>query len=68
MPMSPYERRLVHQYLQENFADLASESEAEGPDRHIVISFKGLPTQRPQGDDDEEYFAEGDGEGAPEGE
>src|ERR1700733_1429350 len=29
-PMTAYERRLVHQYLQENFADVASESEAQG--------------------------------------
>ncbi len=63
-PMSPYERRLVHQYLQENFADLASESEAEGPDRHIVISFRGLPAGSAHGDDGEDdYF-----EGTPDGE
>ncbi|MBN8662316.1 MAG: KH domain-containing protein [Candidatus Obscuribacter phosphatis] len=42
MPMTAYDRRLVHNYLQENFPDLASESEGEGEGRHIVISFKGL--------------------------
>jgi spoIIIJ-associated protein len=41
--MTPYERRIVHQYLQEHFTDLASESEGLGPDRHIVISFRGMP-------------------------
>jgi spoIIIJ-associated protein len=53
-PMSPYERRIVHQYLQDNFADLASESEGVGPDRHIIISFKGLPSDRAGGDDADE--------------
>ena len=42
-PMSPYERRLVHNYIQENFPELSSQSEGEGQDRHIVISFEGLP-------------------------
>lgn len=42
-PMSPYERRIVHKYLQENFEELASESEGEGQDRHIVITYRGLP-------------------------
>jgi spoIIIJ-associated protein len=55
-PMSPYERRLVHQYLQENFADLASESEAEGADRHIVISFKGMPSGSSEEDSEDDYF------------
>ncbi len=41
-PMSAYERRIVHKYLQENFQDLVSQSEGEGPDRHIVISFAGV--------------------------
>jgi hypothetical protein len=45
-PMSAYERRIVHQYLHEAFPDLASESEGEGPDRHIVISYRGLPDGR----------------------
>lgn len=42
-PASPYERRLIHNYLQENFPELSSQSEGQGPDRHIVISFEGLP-------------------------
>jgi len=55
LPMSPYDRRLVHQYLQEHFADLASESEGEGPERHIVISFKGLDSNSvAEADDDED--------------
>lgn len=53
-PMSPYERRIVHQYLQEHFADLASESEGEGPGRHIVISYRGLPDGEEHHSDDEE--------------
>jgi len=62
-PMSAYERRIVHQYLHEDFPDLASESEGEGPDRHIIISFRGMPTGKTkphseeEGDDD--FFAEG---------
>ncbi len=44
-PMNAYERRIVHQYLQENFADLVSQSEGDGLDRHIVITFRGLPDQ-----------------------
>ncbi len=45
-PMSSYERRIVHQYLQEEFPDLSSQSEGEGADRHIVISYSGLPEGR----------------------
>lgn len=63
-PMSPYERRLVHQYLQENFADLASESEAEGADRHIVISFKGMPSGGASEEDGEDDYFEGSSEEA----
>jgi spoIIIJ-associated protein len=64
LPMSPYERRIVHQYLQEDFPDLASESEGEGPDRHIVISYRGLPDGRKRGrasgdNEDEEFYASG---------
>ncbi|MBA3992251.1 MAG: RNA-binding protein [Cyanobacteria bacterium DS2.3.42] len=44
-PMSPYERRIVHKYLQENFEELASESEGEGQDRHIVITYRGIPEE-----------------------
>lgn len=44
-PMSPYERRIVHKYLQENFEELASESEGEGQDRHIVITYRGMPEE-----------------------
>lgn len=40
-PMSAYDRRLVHNYLQEEFPELASESDGEGQERHIVISYKG---------------------------
>lgn len=63
-PMSPYERRIVHQYLQEHFADLASESEGEGQDRHIVISYRGLPQEKGGGHEggEDEYFAEEEGE------
>ncbi len=41
-PMSPYDRRLVHNYLQENFPELSSDSEGDGENRHIVISYRGL--------------------------
>ncbi len=42
-PMSPFERRIVHQFLQSDFPDLVSESLGEGDDRHIVISYGGMP-------------------------
>ncbi|HIA54256.1 MAG TPA: KH domain-containing protein [Candidatus Melainabacteria bacterium] len=48
-PMSPYERRIVHKYLQENFEELASESEGEGQDRHIVITYRGIPEEGSEG-------------------
>lgn len=70
-PMSPYERRIVHKYLQENFEELASESEGEGQDRHIVITYRGMPEEGGGGkkkkesngkhkpaDDDDDYAAE----------
>jgi len=44
-PMSAFERRIVHNYLQENFPDLGSQSNGMGPDRHIVISYAGLPSE-----------------------
>ncbi len=50
-PMSPFERRIVHQFLQTDFLiqtdfpDLVSQSDGEGEDRHIVISYGGMPGQ-----------------------
>lgn len=44
-PMNPFERRIVHQFLQTDFPDLVSESHGEGEDRHIVISYGGMPGQ-----------------------
>jgi len=46
-PMKPYDRRLVHNYLQDNFPELSSDSEGDGEDRHIVISYKGLDEDAP---------------------
>jgi len=61
-PMTAYERRIVHQYLHEDFPDLASESEGEGPDRHIIISYRGISGGIGEGetgeDSDEEYFSQ----------
>lgn len=69
-PMSPYERRIVHKYLQENFEELASESEGEGQDRHIVITYRGMPEEgstkkkgsngkrNAEADSDDDYAAE----------
>lgn len=63
-PMNPYDRRLVHNYLQENFPELSSDSEGDGEERHIVISYRGLDEDAPadnkkkasaQEEDDEEY-------------
>jgi spoIIIJ-associated protein len=44
-PMSPFERRIVHQFLQTDFPDLVSQSHGDGEDRHIVVSYGGLPGQ-----------------------
>lgn len=35
-PMSSYERRIIHQELSKR-TDIISESQGEGPDRHIII-------------------------------
>jgi len=48
-PMTAFERRLVHNYLHENFPDLSSESNGEGAERHIVISYSGMPQSEPEG-------------------
>jgi spoIIIJ-associated protein len=71
LPMKPYERRIVHQYLHEDFPDLASESEGEGLDRHIVISFRGLPDGRKRErvgneSEEEEFFEQTETEELPE--
>jgi spoIIIJ-associated protein len=63
-PMSPYDRRLVHNYLQDNFPELSSDSEGDGEARHIVISYRGLDedapdntkTKRAASDDSEDDF------------
>lgn len=41
VPMSAFERRIVHKYLQEHFPELSSNSRGEALDRHIVISYVG---------------------------
>jgi spoIIIJ-associated protein len=41
VPMSAFERRIVHKYLQENFPELSSNSKGEDPERRIVISYVG---------------------------
>lgn len=46
-PMNPYDRRLVHNYLQDNFPELSSDSEGDGEERHIVISYRGLDEDAP---------------------
>jgi spoIIIJ-associated protein len=61
IPMSAYDRRLVHNYLQDNFPELESASEGEGEERHIVISFKGLDGEGGEDseeDDDDDFAAE----------
>jgi len=47
-PMTAYERRVVHQFLHDEFPDLSTGSVGEGPDRHIVISFSGISGSRKQ--------------------
>lgn len=52
VPMSAFERRIVHKYLQENFPELSSASRGDDPERRIVISYVG------EGSADEEETAE----------
>ncbi len=44
MPMSPYERRIIHQFLSLNFPEVKSSSQGEGEDRRIVISYQLEPS------------------------
>jgi spoIIIJ-associated protein len=39
-PMSPFERRIVHEFIS-NMPDLKTESAGEGPRRHVVIKYVG---------------------------
>ncbi len=39
--LSSYERKLVHEYVTQNYPDLTSYSTGEGRDRRLVIDFKG---------------------------
>ncbi len=41
-PMSSYERRLVHSFVQEHFTEIESTSEGEEPYRKVVITLKKL--------------------------
>lgn len=51
-PMSAFERRIVHKYLQEHFPELSSDSRGQGEDRRIVIGYVGLT------EEDREYGAD----------
>ncbi len=37
-PMNPFERRIVHEYLQ-SYTDISTDSVGEGKNRHIVIKY-----------------------------
>jgi spoIIIJ-associated protein len=50
-PMSAFERRTVHKYLQEHFPELSSDSRGQGEERHIVISYVGIS----ESEEDREY-------------
>ena len=39
-PMAPHERRIVHEFLSE-MADITTESQGEGKNRHVVIKYTG---------------------------
>lgn len=41
-PMNPFERRVIHEYLQ-GYKDLSTESTGTGKDRHIVIKYIDKP-------------------------
>lgn len=36
--LSSYERKLIHEYISQNYKELKSYSEGEGPDRKLIIS------------------------------
>lgn len=55
-PMTAFERRIVHKYLQEHFPELSSNSKGEDPERRIVISYVG------EGQAEEEADSEGEAE------
>lgn len=57
-PMSAFERRIVHKYLQEHFPELSSNSAGQGEDRHIVIGYIGLD----ETEEDREYGSQLDDE------
>lgn len=52
-PMSAFERRIVHKYLQEHFPELSSDSRGQGEARHIVISYVGV--EESESEEDREY-------------
>lgn len=54
-PMSAFERRVVHKYLQEHFPELSSDSRGQGEDRHIVISYVGIAEGEGESEEDREY-------------
>jgi spoIIIJ-associated protein len=60
-PMSAFERRVVHKYLQEHFPELSSDSRGQGESRHIVISYVGLSEEeREYGEVEEEELVASD--------
>ncbi len=44
---SSYERRVMHEYIAENFTDLSSFSIGEGRDRRLVVDLKSNQSERP---------------------
>lgn len=52
-PMSAFERRIVHKYLQEHFPELSSNSKGEDPERRIVISYVGEGAAEEEGEEAE---------------
>ncbi len=41
-PMNPFERRVIHEYL-DSYGDIATESAGVGKDRHVVIKYVARP-------------------------
>lgn len=39
---SPYERRIIHEHISNNYLSLETYSEGEGKDRHLVIARKAV--------------------------
>lgn len=55
---SSYERRVMHEYIAENYPDLSSFSIGEGRDRRLVVDLKSNQSDRPRDEEQPEMTEE----------